>query len=360
MTPRERVIRAIQFQYPDRFPVFHHVAPGALIRHGEKITKILKKYPSDFYYSGAPRLSPRMFKAKEKRYKKQYIDRWGCIWEERTPGILGRVIKPALENWDNLKRYQFPPPIFSDQKKFEKEKKKIRRLKQKWYTLGAYDDRYGEWNWGAFYFSQRLFLLRGFENLMVDIIEEREELYILADRLVEFLEESIKKCLELGVDGIIFADDWGTQNNLMINPSFWRRFFKPRYQKMFNLIHQHNAHVFFHSDGYIMDIIPDLIEIGVDVINPQFSCMNLEKLSKMTKGKICILTDLDRQYLLPFGTPEEINNYVKKVIHLFGTQKGGVILRGKIESDVPLVNIKAMFFAFEEYGIPKELPTITQ
>jgi len=237
MTPRERVIRAIEFQGPDKFPVFHHVALRALMVHGEKLTEILKRYPSDFH-SGVPGLPPRMFnKGEQKGYKKQYTDRWGSVWEERNPGILGQVIRPALENWDKLKQYRFPPPIFRDQKKFDKEREKIREHKQKWYALGAYDDRYGEWNSGGFYFAQRLFLLRGFENLMIDIIEDREELYILADRLVKFLMESIKICLELRVDGILFADDWGTQNNLMINPSFWRKFFKPRYQKIFNLIH---------------------------------------------------------------------------------------------------------------------------
>jgi hypothetical protein len=99
-----------------------------------------------------------------------------------------------------------------------------------------------------------------------------------------------------------------------------------------------------------MDIVPDLIEIGADVLNLQFSCIDLQQLQMLAQGKVCILTDLDRQYLLPFGRPEEIDPYVEQVMRLFATPRGGIILRGKIESDVPMANVEAMYSSFDKHG----------
>ena len=120
---------------------------------------------------------------------------------------------------------------------------------------------------------------------------------------------------------------------------------------MFKLVHDYNAYVYFHSDGYIIDIIPSLYEIGVDVLNPQFSCHRLEELADAVRGKMCILSDVDRQYVLPRGTPEDVEAYVKKIIDIFGYgNNGGLIGRGEVNIDVPLENVEAMYKAFVTYG----------
>jgi len=140
----------------------------------------------------------------------------------------------------------------------------------------------------------------------------------------------------------------------MVKPSFWREFFKPRYREMFKLVHDHGAYVHFHSDGYIMDIIPDLAEIGVDVINPQFSCFRLEELAEAVNDKMCVSSDIDRQHVLPRGKPQEVEAYVKNVVELFGHGgRGGLFCRGEINIDVPLENVEAMYKAFKKYGIHK-------
>jgi uroporphyrinogen-III decarboxylase len=161
----------------------------------------------------------------------------------------------------------------------------------------------------------------------------------------------IERSLRLGVDGIGFGDDWGTQTQLMISPRLWREFFKPRYKKMFDLIHSAGAHVYFHSDGMTLEIVPDLIEIGVDVLNPQFSCLDLKALAQISGGKVCIATDLDRQFVLPFGTPEEVREHVREVVKTLWHPHGGIIGRGEIGPDVPLENAEAMFQAFREFGV---------
>ena len=348
MQSRERVIRSIEFKTPDRYPVLRATYPASLIAHGESLREIFKKYPCDFSRS-TPTVPERMLNQDPGNYRAEFVCPWGCTWEEKELGILGQVIVPVLDNWDKLNGYRFPPPPFSDKESFEIEKEKIAKHKEDRYALGSYDYRYAEYLQG-FSFFQRLFFLRGYENLMIDISEDRDELYILADRIIDYLTEAIGIAMDLGVDGILFADDWGTQRSLMINPLYWRAFFKPRYQKLFDFIKRRDVHIFFHSDGHTMEIIPDLIDMGVDVLNPQFSCMDIDRLAELTRGKVCMLTDLDRQHLLPHGTPEEIHTYVKKVIRLFGTEAGGLILRGSIFFDVPPANVDAMFSAFNAYG----------
>jgi len=142
----------------------------------------------------------------------------------------------------------------------------------------------------------------------------------------------------------------------MIRPELWRRIFKPYYKKIFKAVHSNNRHVLFHSDGYTMDIVTDLIEIGVDIFNPQFSGMDLARLATITGGKMCILADIDRQYILPEGKPKEVKEYVKCVFYLFARREGGFIFRGWIiDKDTPLENVETMYKAYEKYKIPKKL-----
>jgi len=101
-------------------------------------------------------------------------------------------------------------------------------------------------------------------------------------------------------------------------PEFWREFFEPRYKKMPNLEHDHGVYLHFHSDDHIIEIIPDSIEVGVNVLNQQFSCHRLQDLADVTRGKACIASDIDRQYILPKGSPEELEAYIKRVIDIFG------------------------------------------
>jgi uroporphyrinogen decarboxylase len=106
--------------------------------------------------------------------------------------------------------------------------------------------------------------------------------------------------------------------------------------------------VWFHSDGMIADIIPDLIELGVDVLNCQLGLFDREFLQGLA-GKICFRTDIDRQTLLPYASPREVKQYIFDLFHDIGTPEGGIVACGEISEDVPLDNIKAMYDAFVEF-----------
>ena len=109
--------------------------------------------------------------------------------------------------------------------------------------------------------------LRGFENALADLYLNPDMLARLADRVFDFETAAIEEIGRRGADGVWFFDDWGMEQSLFIRPDLWRSFFKPRYAAQFRRIHELGMRAFFHSCGCVWQIIPDLIEIGVDVLN---------------------------------------------------------------------------------------------
>jgi uroporphyrinogen-III decarboxylase len=110
---------------------------------------------------------------------------------------------------------------------------------------------------------------------------------------------------------------------MFINPVSWRKIFKPRYQKMFDLVRQGGAVPWMHSCGMTMEIVPDWIEMGLKVLEPQLRCMDMRELQRLAAGKLCIDGSLDFQQVLPFGTPERIREYIREVTSIFGSPQGG-------------------------------------
>jgi uroporphyrinogen-III decarboxylase len=221
-----------------------------------------------------------------------------------------------------------------------KSKTSVKKIKESYFCLGGPN--------GLGNLFERLQFLRGYENLMMDFMEKPKEIYELMDMLTDYMIEGTKLALLLEPDCMSYSDDWGTQKQLIINPREWRHFFKPRYKRLFDICHSAGVYTYFHSDGMVMEIIPDFMEIGLDILNPQFSCIDLEKLASLTAKKLVISSDIDRQRILPFGTPEEVREYVRRVIKIFDAKNGGFIGRGEIGGDVPLKNIEAMYEAFRE------------
>jgi len=107
-------------------------------------------------------------------------------------------------------------------------------------------------------------------------------------------------------------DDWGSQNALLISPSIWRKMFKPLYKEYVQLAHSYNKKMLMHSDGHILEIIPDLIEIGIDAVNSQIFCMGLEELAQFA-GKMTFWGEIDRQYILSQGSTTDVIEAVKNV-----------------------------------------------
>jgi hypothetical protein len=343
---RERAIRAMSFRSPDRIPLSYSCSGRALLRNGERLLELVRRHPNDFYPASCVKIPARepQFYRPDGTFYKETTDEWGCTWAYYQEGLMGEVKRAPLEDWSRLPSYRLPPPRLST----EKERAEFRAL---WETTHA---GYPVWGGGGSIF-ERLQFLRGVEALYCDIAEDRPELHALADRLMhDYLLPGIENAFACGVpiDIMGFGDDWGSQTALLISPAAWRHFFKPRYRLLFEACRRRGALVHMHSDGVTLAIIPDLIEIGLHSFNPQLSCQDPREVKRLAGDSLCIYTDIDRQRLLPFGTPAEIEAYIRDLHGIFGGREGGLIWGAEIGGEVPLVNAEALLAAFEKYSIP--------
>ena len=336
MKSREKVVRAINFGKPDSLPISHAILPSAQYHYGEELTKIIDSFYEDFGWHLLPDLPREKLPPLYKLGK--HIDDFGTLWkvtEEGRCGIpIGHPIKPDLSDYNH---YKWPEVFTADVPRY--------RL-YSGHMAGKSYDYYARGGWIVFF--EQMQQLFGFENLLVALMLEMPEVYRMRDDLLKFNLAWLDNWLASDYQGIHFADDWGSQTNLLIPPDLWRSFFKPVYKEMFSKVKSKGLHVWYHSDGHILEIMPDLIELGVDVLNCQASLMDMNELGKFA-GKIAFRTDIDRQKVLPFVSPGEVKDYVFKLFHQLGTPKGGIIACGEISEDVPLENIKAMYEAFTEF-----------
>jgi uroporphyrinogen-III decarboxylase len=188
--------------------------------------------------------------------------------------------------------------------------------------------------------------LRGLEQLILDMVLDPDLANHILDLPYHYHLTAARRLVELGVDMIWTGDDIGSQRDLLISPKMWRQYFKPR---MANFIAELKAinpdvKVAYHSDGNIFRIIPDLIEIGVDVLNPiQPACMNPAEVKATFGEKLCFWGSIDEQHTLPFGTPEDVDAEVALRLETLG-KGGGLVLAPThhVQLDTPLENFWAM------------------
>lgn len=190
--------------------------------------------------------------------------------------------------------------------------------------------------------------LRGTEELYCDIALEEEELDRMTEIIMDFMRVYVDAWAEMDVDAIPFGDDWGTQISLLISPAVWVKRFKPLYQELIDKIHAAGKRVFFHSDGYIFDLYPHFIEMGVDAINSQLWCMGVDKVAEQFAGKITFWGEISRQDTLPNGTPEDIKAAARTMIQALHVNGGGLIGQSELNRDVPLENVEAFYQAWDQ------------
>ena len=193
---------------------------------------------------------------------------------------------------------------------------------------------------------------------MIDLASDEEFVNAFLDKVVEVQKEFYTVTLkEIGefIQVVEMADDFGMQTGLQISPDMYRKYFKHRHKEVWGLIHElTDAKIYLHSCGAISELIPDWIEVGLDIIEslqPRATGMEPEKLKKEFGGKIVLWGGLDEQFILPFGTQEEVDAEVKRIIEIYAPGGGYVFSPAHvIQPDQPLENIFAMWNAVEKYG----------
>ena len=337
MNSRERTQRAIHFKRPDRAPISHAVLPTAQLKYGAALNEILAEYRDDFGWDFMNDLPVDKFPPPYRAGRNR--DDFGTVWRSPCLGVCGIPVEWPIADLQQYQNYRWPADFGVGPPAGRQYSGHICGIDDRWYARGAW----------ITYFEQ-LQQLRGMENFLLDLATEGPALGRLMDNLLAFNLRWLDRWTQLPYDGLHFADDWGGQRSLLVKPALWRRLFKPRYAEMFRRVHAAGMDVRFHSDGCINDVFADLIEIGVDVINCQTALVGHDWVASNARGRVAFRTDIDRQRVLPFGSPAEVKEEVHRVFESCGTEQGGLIACGEIGPDVSLENIRALYEAFRLYG----------
>ena len=334
MTSRQLVIDALEFRAPARVPRQLWVLPWAERTWPAELAAIREKFPDDIVQS--PPFLTKPLKTTGHEYEPGvYVDEWGCRFENMQGGIIGEVKEPLVKTWADLGKVRLPEERLS-------------------VLVGKVDDFCAAS--GAFVHARTVVrpfelvqFLRGPENLYMDLAERPDELFRLIEKVHRFFLDELELWASTDVDALFFADDWGSQNSLLISPALWREVFKPLYRDYAEVAHRHGKYIFMHSDGHIAAIFPDIVEIGVDAVNCQVFCMDIEELGRRFAGKVTFWGEVDRQHLLPYGTPGDIRAAVGRLGRAFD-RRGGVIAQCEFGIGARPENVAAVFEAWD--GLP--------
>ena len=320
MTLNQDRIKSLLYARPDYIPVSVGILPAAWMKYRESLDEIVCSHPAIF---GDCKVGERDYDAIHTGtyVMGNHVDVWGCVWSNLTTGMESIVT-------------HHPVPTRAD----------VRKLKMPEEDAG--------FPHGFMYL--RLLDLRGFEEVMMDFAEEPPELQMLIDTVLAYNLRQAKRLLSgLKASGhkgsiVSFGDDLGMQHRLAISPKKWRKYLKPCFTQIYKPFRDAGYYVYMHTDGHILEIIPDLVDSGVNVVNPQVGANGLDKLADVCKDKVCLDLDLDRQKF-PFFSPQDIDDHIHEAVDKLGSPNGGLWLKAEIGHDVPLENVTAIFNALEKY-----------
>jgi len=330
---KDEVIRVIEGKgEAERIPFFYdfYIQGYMSADHPVGLEMTNSPYPRDIHY-----IHYRM-PGRDTGYPEDPDYYWAIPGKEYNFG--GGIDNQAIiEDWENEEEVElfyrtFPNPETPGllPKNVEKDGR---------YVLGHY--------WWTYF--ERLWQLRGMQNALTDFYEYPEQVHRLFRRLTDFYIRLMERGkAELDMDGFQITDDIGAQDRPFFSLAIFREFFKPYYKEIIDKAHELGCHLWMHSCGCIELYLPDLIEIGLDVIHPiQKNTMDEKEIARKYGGQICILAGIDVQYLFAFGTPQEVENEVAYLIDNYSRPDGRfmITLGNGYTSDWKTENLHAMYQA---------------
>lgn len=270
---------------------------------------------------------------------------WGVAC---TPGSLSHFVRmehPMVDMESPAEIEAYPFPDLDGPLRFAKMNQHVESVKKSGYAAVAHMEMT---------IFECAWYLRSMDQLLIDMYTNNKMAVVLLDRITAVREAQAAGYAQAGVDIIRLGDDVGTQKAMLMDPDMWRKLLKPRLAKVITAAKSVNPQVlvFYHSDGNILPIIPDLIEIGVDILNPiQPECMDPAELKRMYGDKLSFWGTIGTQTTMPFGTPDDVRREVRDRIATVG-KGGGLFLAPShiLEPEVPWPNIEAFAEAVWEYG----------
>lgn len=349
---KEWVRKALRREGAERCLVrMNRFSTDVIVRHGDALADLLCQFPDDVVFVvpyefalgyQAPDHPDRLSNIEALMQEKEWVDEWGIGWKHAADGVGANPVNHPIKDWSQLDDYlrnQMPDPH---------EPGRLAAALSTLAKLGSGKYCVGVLNLTLF---ERLFALRGMDHVLEDFYTNEKEIGRLCEALTGYAIGLISEWGKTDVSAIFLSDDWGSQNALMISPAMWRRHFKEYYRSIFAAVHRWGKDVLFHSCGNITSIIPDLIEVGVDVLDPlQPGPMNLAEIASQFGGKVSFSGGIDDQRLEDYS-PQEVKDIVRRTIDTLGRPFGNAYIIAAANSilpSVPLENLEAMCQACHE------------
>ena len=342
MTRRTRILTALDGGMPDRPPIAFDSRPGAM--HA-----VLEHY-------GA--------RTKNDLYLNAGIDgfsvwEWNAVMGEYAGPVKTAADGTMLDFWGNASQTHFGLAYCETPSDIEKHpwpdvgQFDFSRIREQARAIKSKDMVVSAGHMGLGY--QMHNMLRGNENALFDVMDD-DFMQAYMARLSEFSLEYLDALLTTGageIDVVRADDDLGTMDRLMVSPATWRRYYKPAWQRAFDLCHRHGARVWFHCCGHIAPLLEDLVEIGVDCWNPfppYVAGNDHVRLAQWRQGRLSLDGGVSHLVLVQ-GTPEDVADETNRVLDLFGPQGGLLIGPSQVVTeDMPPANVIAMFDTALEWG----------
>ncbi|HEY3398782.1 MAG TPA: uroporphyrinogen decarboxylase family protein [Armatimonadota bacterium] len=345
MTKRENYLRCARFQGPDWIPCSIGALPAGWKALRGDLLKIALQYP-DFFGE----LNPEGWDYDEMPWRNaagvDYTDNWGVVWRTELDGVVGIPQVHPLADLSKVDEYQVPDiytrdPSYGDR---DLEKDEIQRIERQLEAGELAGSGFGT-------FFERLQELVGMENLFLNMAyDDNPALQRVVDLVADFNYSLTQAVLTRVTPDIIGAgDDLGSQRAALVSPKTFRRWLKPGYARCFGAARAAGCETSMHSDGYLLELVDDLIDAGLTILNPQVGPNTLAGIEEVMKGRLAISLDLDRQHILPNGTPQEVRDHVREAVQVLGSPRGGLMLQAELNADVPLENVIALAEAMREY-----------
>jgi uroporphyrinogen decarboxylase len=332
-----------------RCPVrLNRLSMDVIIRYGDGLADLFCEYPDDLVFVQPyeftigyqpPEEANPINRVQALMQAAEWTDEWGSRWGHAFGGVGATPVENPIKDWGQLDDYltnRMPDPHAPG------------RLRNALPALGLHgESKYcvGQINLALF---ERLNALRGMENTLTDIYTDETASCRLCEALTGYLLEFVREWGKTSVSAIHLTDDWGSQTGMMISPAMWRKYFKAHYRRIFDEIHRFGKDIFFHSCGNIMAIIPDLIDLGVDVLDPiQPGAVDVKEVARQFGGHISFSGAIDDQRLEAVS-PQEVKEMVRQAIDVLGRPFGnGYIVSpaNLMVPSVPFENIQALFEA---------------
>ncbi len=327
MTSRELVINTLNHEAAPRSPRDLWISPGMESTHADAIEEIGIRFPIDIV---PPEVgTPQGRRPQGKSHKAGvFTDAWGCGWQIAAKGTLPVLSFSPLAEPGNAADYH-PPLELLEAGRFAKVNRSCEETNR--FVLAASDTRPFD----------RLRYLRG-ESALVELARGTKEIRALLAMLHDFSCKELEIWANTEVDGVVFRDDLGGDDSLLIAPEMWREIFKPLYRDYCKILHARDKFVFFGSQGNIIDIFGDLIKIGVDAVHSQVLKMDVEKLAKRYRGRVTFWGEFDLNAL---GAPDacKVREGLLKIRRALDYGRGGVIVQCRWTPDISLQTIAALF-----------------